>query len=137
MVEQIAVFIENKPGRLQKLTEILGEAGIDLRTLSIADTNDFGILRAITTDNGKAMKALRDAGFTVTANELTAVEVPDKPGGLAAVLRILGDNKIGVEYLYSFAHTNDKKAVILFRAENDKYASEVLKKNGVKLLDGI
>ena len=137
MVEQLAVFIENKPGRLQEITRVLGGAGIDLRTLSIADTNDFGILRAITSDNKKAAKALRDKGFTVTTNNLICVEVPDKPGGLASVLAILDDAQIGVEYLYSFAHTNDKRAVILFRAEDDAKAAGVLKKSGVKLLDSI
>ena len=137
MVEQLAVFIENKPGRLQEITRILGGAGIDLRTLSIADTNDFGILRAITSDNAKAVKVLRDRGFTVTTNNLICVEVPDKPGGLSSVLAVLDNARIGVEYLYSFAHTNDKRAVILFRAEDGSDAADVLKKNGITLLDSI
>ena len=137
MVEQIAVFIENRKGRLQELTKVLGDAKIDLRTMSIADTNDFGILRAVTSDNAAAARVLKEHGFTVTTNKLIGVEVSDKPGGLAAVLKVLDDNGVAVEYLYSFAHTNDKSAVILFRVEDDKYASEVLKKQGVKLLESI
>ena len=137
MVEQIAVFIENKTGRIQELTKILGEAGIDLRTLSIADTSDFGILRAVTSDNAAAVKALRARGFTVTTNKLICVEVPDKPGGLASVLALLDAHGVGIEYLYSFAHTNDKRAVILFRVEDDKRTLEILAKNGVKTVDNI
>ena len=137
MVEQLAVFIENKQGRLQEITKILGGAGIDLCMLTLADTSDFGILRAITSDNKKAVKVLRDKGFTVTTNNLICVEVPDKPGGLASVLALLDANNFGIEYLYSFAHTNDKRAVILFRAEDDSAAAAMLKKNGVTLLDSI
>ncbi len=137
MVEQIAVFIENRKGRLQELTKVLGDAGIDLRTMSIADTNDFGILRAVTSDNAAAARVLKEHGFTVTTNRLIGVEVPDKPGGLAYVLKTLDDNGVDIEYLYSFAHTNDKRAVILFRVGDDKNASEVLKAHGVKLLENI
>ena len=137
MIEQLAVFIENRPGRLQEITRILGDAGIDLRMLTLADTSDFGILRAITCDNDKAAEVLRGKGFTVTTNKLICVEVPDRPGGLAEVLDLLYAGKFCIEYLYSFAHTNDKRAVILFRAEDDSAAAAMLKKNGITLLDSI
>ena len=137
MAEQIAVFLENKTGRLQEITRILGDAGIDLRALSIADTKDFGILRAVTGDNAKAAEILKAKGFTVTLSKIICVEVPDRPGGLAAVLGLLDGNGIGLEYLYSAVHTNDKRAVILFRAADDKSAAELLKKHNVKLLDSI
>ena len=137
MIEQIAVFLENKPGRLQEFTRVLSGAGIDMRALSIADTRDFGIVRVITSDNKKAVAALKTGGFTVTSNSLVCVEAPDRPGGLAAILSLLDQSGTSIEYLYSAAHTNDKRAVILFRTADDKAAAEVLKKHGVKLLDSI
>ena len=137
MVEQIAVFLENKPGRLQDFCKVLYAAGVDMKTLSIADTNDFGIVRVITNDNEKAVKALRDGGFTATVNTLVCVEVPDRPGGLAELLELLDSSGTSIEYLYSAAHTNDKRTVILFRAEDNKSAAELLKKHNVKLLNGI
>jgi len=137
MIEQIAVFMENRQGRLQEFTKVLAGAGISLRTLSIADTSDFGILRVITSDNRKAVKALKENGFTVTSSMLIGVEVCDESGGLASVLAVLDAHNVGIEYIYSFAHTNDNKAVILFRADDDVRASEVLKRNGVKTLDKI
>ncbi len=135
-VDQIAVFIENRKGRLLELTEVLAKNNIDLVTLSVADTNDFGILRAMTRDNKRAVEVLRAAGFTVSSNNLIGVEVPDEPGGLAKVLKCLDNNSIGIEYLYSFAHTNDNKAIILFRVENETKALEALKNAKIKVLEG-
>jgi hypothetical protein len=82
-VEQISVFMENKAGRLAQITRVLGEAGVNILALSLADTADFGILRIIVTDNQKAHDTLKTEGFTVGQNEVLAVEVPDRPGGLA------------------------------------------------------
>ncbi len=135
MVKQMAVFMENRKGRISQLTGVLKANGIDIVTLSIADTKDFGILRCITRDNERAEKLLRDAGFTVTATELIGVEVPDEPGRLNEVLELLDRNNINVEYLYSFARLSDGSGIILFKVENEKLALDILTKNGIKVLD--
>ena len=134
MVKQISVFIENKKGRLYKLTKALGGEGIDLIALSIADTTNFGILRCIVNDPDKALKVLKEAGFTANTTEVLAVEVPDIPGGLASVLEILTSAEISVEYLYSFVRTKSDSALILFRVEEIEKAVEVLKKNNINIL---
>ncbi len=134
MVKQMAVFMENRKGRISQLTGVLKNNGIDLVTLSIADTKDFGILRCITRDNDRAEKLLRDAGFTVTTTELIGVEVPDEPGRLNEVLELLDRSDINVEYLYSFARLKDGSGIILFKVENDKLALDILKENGIKVL---
>src|ERR1700692_1480294 len=101
-VEKISIFIENKSGRLAEVTGILGNAGVNIRALSLADTSDFGILRLIVNDRDKAMTVLKEYDFTVSRTEVVAVEVPDRPGGLAGILQSLDNEKINVEYMYAF-----------------------------------
>jgi hypothetical protein len=101
-VEQISIFLENKPGALAEVTRILGDSGINIRALSLADTKDFGILRLIVNDNDRARQVLDQKGFTVRKTEVVAVEVPDRPGGLADILKSLADAGVNVEYLYAF-----------------------------------
>ncbi len=137
LVNQLSVFIENKPGRVHQLTEVLRSANIDLLTLSIADTKDYGILRCVTSDNDNAIRALKEAGFTVSLTKLIGVEVPDRPGGLSDVLDIFDDSGISIEYLYSFAKTSDKQAVILFRVEDVEGALKILEKKDIKLIDSL
>jgi len=135
-VEQISVFLENKPGALADVTRILGEGGINIRALSLADTKDFGILRLIVNDNEKAKSILVARGFTVRKTEVVAVEVPDHPGGLADILKCLSQSKINVEYLYAFVQQSGANAIIIFRFDETDRAIEVLSKNGVKILEG-
>jgi hypothetical protein len=97
--EQISVFLENKSGRLAEVTDVLARAGINIRTLSLADRADFGILRLIVNDLEKAKQVLKDRGFTVGSTEVLAVEVPDRPGGMAGILDVLRDGSINVEYM--------------------------------------
>jgi len=127
LVNQISVFIENKPGRIHQLAEVLAKNNINLLTLSIADTKDYGILRAITRENDKAIKVLKENGFTVSNNELIGVEVEDKPGGLLSILDVFERANLSIEYLYSYARTSDGNAVILFRVENVDLALKILK----------
>lgn len=134
MVKQISVFIENKKGRLYKLTKVLGSENIDLIALSIADTTNFGILRCIVSQPEKALKVLKDTGFTANTTEVLVLEVPDKPGGLAGVLKILTEADISVEYLYSFVRTKNDSALILFRVEEIEKAIDILTKNNVTIL---
>jgi hypothetical protein len=135
-VEQISVFLENKPGALTEVTRILGEGGINIRALSLADTKDFGILRLIVNDNEKAKSILVARGFTVRKTEVVAVEVPDRPGGLADILKCLSQSKINVEYLYAFVQQTGSNAIIIFRFDETDRAIEVLSKNEVKILEG-
>lgn len=137
LVNQISVFIENKPGRVNHLADVLAKNGIDLLTLSIADTKDYGILRAVTNDNIKAVKILKEEGFMVSSTDLIGVEVEDKPGGLASILKILNETGISIEYLYSYARTPGTSAVILLRVENTEEALKTLKAKGVKLISQI
>ncbi len=134
MIKQISVFVENKKGRLAKITEVLSSAGIDLIALSIADTTNFGIMRGIVNDPDKAVSVLKENGFTASATQVIVVEVPDKTGGLAGVLKLLDEADISIEYLYSFVHTPKENALILFRVEDIENSVKTLEKNGVKLV---
>jgi hypothetical protein len=135
-VEQISVFLENKPGALADVTRILGEAGVNIRALSLADTKDFGIMRLIVNDHEKAKSVLVAKGLTVRKTEVVAVEVPDRPGGLADILKGLSDSGINVEYLYAFVQHSGSNAIIIFRFDETDKAIEALTKNGVKILEG-
>lgn len=133
-VKQISIFLENKSGRLAQVTRVLGENGINIRALSIADTTDFGILRLIVSDPGKAYQVLKEAGFTVSTTDVIAVEVEDNPGGLAGVLKSLDRAGINIEYLYAFLQKASKAALVVFRVERLEEAVKVLQENGTRIL---
>lgn len=135
-VEQISIFIENKSGRLAEITRVLGEAGINIRALSLADTSDFGILRLIVNDVEKAKLVLKDKGFTVSKTEVVAVEVPDQPGGLSNILQVLDREKINVEYMYAFVERCGGNAVIIFRFDETDKAVKALSDNKFNILEG-
>jgi hypothetical protein len=135
-VEQISIFIENKSGRLAEVTRILGEAGINIRALSLADTSDFGILRLIVNDREKAKAVLKENGFTVSKTEVVAVEVPDRPGGLFQILQSLDNAKINVEYMYAFVERCGENAVIIFRFDETEKAIKALELSNFNMLPG-
>ena len=135
MIKQISVFVENKKGRLARISEVLGQSCVDMIALSIADTTNFGIMRCIVSDPDKAIALLKAHDFTASTTEVIVAEVVDKPGGLSYVLELLDKAEISVEYLYSFVRTPNENALILFRVEDIAAATEVLKEGGVKLLD--
>ena len=135
-VEQISIFIENKSGRLAEVSGVLGDAGVNIRALSLADTSDFGILRLIVNDTEKAFKVLREQNFTVSKTEVIGVEVPDSPGGLSSLLQTLDKNNINVEYMYAFVERSGDNAVIIFRFDDVDAAIEVLSKNNIKVIEG-
>ena len=135
-VEQISIFIENKSGRLAEITRILGDAGINIRALSLADTSDFGILRLIVNDVEKAKLVLKDKGFTVSKTEVVAVEVPDRPGGLSAILQTLDAERINVEYMYAFVERCGGNAVIIFRFDETDKAIATLTGKNFNILEG-
>lgn len=133
-IDQISVFMENKKGRLAHLTRTLADNGIDLIALSIADTAEYGIMRAIVSDTAKAQAVLKDAGFMVSTTKVIGVVVPDTPGGLADVLQIFTDGDISIEYLYSFVQSQINHALIMFKVEPCQKAIELLESNGIGLL---
>jgi len=132
-IRQLSVFIENKVGRVKEITDILGRNNVNIRALSLADTSDFGILRMIVDDFSRAIKVLKDHGFIVKESYVVAVEVPDKPGGLAAVLDLLSAHGINVEYMYAFFEKPMDKALLIFRFENPDKAISLLEENGIKV----
>lgn len=134
MAKQISIFLENKEGRLAHVTRILGEAGINIRALSIADTSDFGILRIIVNDPYKTFQVLHEAGFTVSETEVLAVQVPDTPGGLADVLEQLSQENLNIEYLYAVLGSSSNQALIIFKVEDNEKAQQTFEKRGIKFL---
>ena len=135
-VEQISVFIENKSGRLAEVARILGQAGINIRTLSLADTSDFGILRLIVDNAERAKEVLKEKGFTVSKTEVVAVEIPDRPGGLSVLLDVLDAEGINVEYMYAFLERQVENAVMIFRFDETEKAIATLLAKKFNVLRG-
>lgn len=135
MAKQISVFLENKAGRLSHVTRVLGDAGVNIRALSIADTSDFGILRIIVNDPGKAYRILKEAGFTVSETEVVAVQVSDTPGGLATVLEKMAEVNLNIEYLYAFLGTTGNDALVVFKVEDLEKAYSTFREKGIKFIN--
>lgn len=133
-IHQIAVFMENKPGNLQTICRTLADAGINITTLSLADTAQYGILRLLIKDWEKAQKTLTDAGFVVNINQVLAVEVPDAPGGLAALLDAVAQAGANIEYMYAFTHHKGSNAVMVFRFSDPDKAEAALAAKNVNVL---
>lgn len=136
LTKQVSVFLENKSGRLREVCAALGEAGINIRALCVADTSDFGILRLILDDPERALEVLLERGFSVGETHVLAVQVPDQPGGLAGVLEVLAGEEVNVEYMYSLFTRLEGKAVVVFRVPDAQMArlGEVLEQAGVAIM---
>ena len=134
-VEQLSIFLENQTGRLAEVTGILAGAGVNIRALALADTSDFGILRLIVDDNDAAARALKAQGFTVQKTNVVAVEVPDKPGGLHAIVDLLHKGSVNVEYMYAFVRQSGDRAVMIFRFEDTHEAISLLRENRITVID--
>ena len=136
-LQQLSLFLENRSGQLREPCEALARAGIDLLTMSLADTNSFGILRFVVADPAKAKEVLEAQGMVVRMTEVVPVEVENKPGGLARVLAAIDEAGLGVEYMYDFgAACRDGNAAIVFRFVNPDAALDALAKAGVRVLSG-
>ncbi len=133
MIKQVAVFLENREGRVSECCKVLKDAGVNLCSISIADTKEFGILRMLTDDNEKALATLKNAGFLSSIVELVGIEVPDKSGALAQLLIELYEGGVNIEYMYSFAG-KDGHAQIGFKTGTPEKAVALLEKAGAKIL---
>jgi hypothetical protein len=135
LIRQLSIFLENRPGQLLVPCRLLGDAGIDILDLSLADTERFGILRLIVEDWQRAKAVLEAAGQVVKVTELLALEVPDQPGGLARVLQVFEQAGLAVEYLYSFTvRTRGQSAILLARVEDPAGAAQKLEQHRVRLV---
>lgn len=133
-VKQLNVFIENKPGRLEQFTRLLARQHIDLISLSLADSDTFGMLRGLVKDAEEAVRVILEAGYTANVTEVIAVEVPDRAGGLAEVLETLSAGGINIEYLYSFMRNSGGRALIILRTKQMEEAAAELHRSGVRML---
>ena len=136
-IRQISVFLENRTGSLEHLVQILAETGVDMRAMSVADTQEFGILRMIAKNHTKACEALRAEGYLVSENDVTAVEIPDEPGGLARVVSILASNGVNIEYTYAFMTRSHGHACVVFRVDDNDLVADILEKNGIATLSQV
>lgn len=133
-VKQISVFLENTTGSLARLTRLLSKGGVDLIALSIADTEQYGIMRCIVSDTDLGVKIMREAGYVARLTDVVAVSVPDQPGGLAHVLTLLNAADVSVEYLYSFVRNSGSHALVIFRLSDNARGVRVLQEGDITLL---
>ena len=133
-IQQISIFLENRVGKLNQVTNLLAKFGIDIRTIALADTNDFGILRWIVNDTEKALSVLQENNFTAKLTNVVAVKVPDEPGGLATILGKIDEIGVSVEYMYAYTKPVNKEAVMIFRFADDESAIKSLQDKNVEFL---
>ena len=134
-IKQLSVFVENKQGSLHEITDALAKANINLRSMSVADTSNYGIVRIIADDPDKAKALLDDDGHAANVRLVNAFAVPDQPGGLAKVLNMLEGNGVNIEYMYALITTESGKAYSVMRTGNTDETDKILTENGVELLD--
>lgn len=133
-ITQVSVFLENKKGRLYDAARVLGDAHIDIKALTIAESEEFGVLRMVVDKPDEALRVLKENTFVASITDIVAVEVNDQPGGLAGVLKVLNDNDINLEYMYAFVEKNADNAIMVFRFDDSDKAIAVLIKNNVRVL---
>ena len=133
-IKQVSVFLENKPGRLYEMAQHLADSGINLVTLSLADTEQFGILRLIVEDWEKAKRLMEEDGRVVKIVDVVATEIKDEPGGLARVLQVFEEASVNVEYMYAFTRKMEDSAILILRFDNPDFAIEALQKAGVRVI---
>ncbi len=134
-LKQISIFLENAPGRLYEATQALGEAGLNLRSLSISDVSGFGVLRILISDVAKARRVIMEKQLPARVDEVVAAEISDTPGSLAKTLKVLMQNKVNVDYMYALAGTSSGKAVMVFSFSDNDLAIKLLQDNNIKILD--
>ncbi len=133
-VTQISIFLENKMGQLAEVTDWLAKKEVNLQALSIADSQDFGILRIIAKHASNLLSELNQEGYTAIATQVLAVALPHQPGGMAKILSVLSENNVDVEYTYAFPSRNELEAIMIFRVNDNDVAKDALTKAGIKIL---
>ncbi len=133
-ITQISVFLENRRGRLNDVCALLGKNGINIRALTIAETESFGVLRIVVDKPGLAFETLKENDFTANITDVVAVEVSDEPGGLSKVLKVLSDNDVNIEYMYGFVEKFSDNALLVFRFEDTEKAVKTLASSQVKVV---
>jgi hypothetical protein len=134
-IVQISVFLENRKGRLFEVCSLLGKNKINIRALTIAESESFGILRIVVDKPKVAVALLRKNGFTANLTDIAAIEVDDRPGGLGSILKVLNENNVNVEYMYGFVEKFSDKALLVMRFDDLKKAIKILTKNKVRIID--
>ncbi len=137
IIKQLSLFVENRPGSLNEVCRVLKDNNININTLSLADTKEFGILRLLIGEHEKARKVLEEKGFVVKETDVLALPVSDCPGGLAELLEAFDRRNISVEYMYAFPSGKGGKAVMVFRFEDTGKAVEALELEGLKPFDDV
>ena len=133
-IKQLTVFVENKQGELVEITEALSQNGIDIRALSVAETQDFGMLRLIVNDAETAKDVLAEAGYVAKLNDVVGVKIGDAPGKLSVALKVLDERKINMDYLYAFMARTEKHAYVVIRVADNDAAEEALEAAGYHLI---
>ncbi len=133
-LKQLTIFVQNKQGALVDITETLAKHEVNIRALSIADTQDFGILRLIVNDNDTALKTLSDEGYLLRTTDVVGVKIGDAPGKLSKALKVLDENEINVEYLYAFIARTEKHAYVVLRVADNNKAEAALENAGFHLI---
>ena len=133
-ITQISVFLENRKGRLYDVCSLLGAHGVNIRALTIAETESFGVLRIVVDKSDVAIKLLQDNAFVANFTDVVAIEVGDAPGGLAVVLKIFADNDVNIEYMYGFVEKHSDKALLVFRFEDTDFAQQILAANDISVV---
>lgn len=132
-IKQVSVFIENKPGTLFEITNVLSDGGIDMRALCVAESSEFGILRLIVSDSAAASAVLTKAGYVHNLTHVLAIAIPDTTGGMSGIVKILSDAGINIEYAYAFLAPTNGNAYMVFRVENNDQAERILTEKGYTL----
>jgi len=133
-ITQISVFLENRKGRLFEACSLLGKNDVNIRALTIAETESFGVLRIVVDKPDVTVKILKENNFVANVTDVTAVEAGDRPGGLAKVLKVLSDNDVNIEYMYGFMEKFSENALLVFRFEDTALAQKILVENNIKVV---
>ncbi len=133
-LKQLTVFVQNQQGSLVAITDTLAKHNVNIRALSIADTEDFGILRLIVNDTQTALDTLKDEGYLIKTTDVVGVKIGDAPGKLSVALKVLDENHINMEYLYAFMTRTEKHAYVVLRVADNEKAENALEANGFHII---
>jgi hypothetical protein len=137
MVEQLSVFLDNRPGRLAELCNLMGDNGVDIRALQLVEAGEFGLVRMITDNNPKAIELLTKSKMSFRKGDVLGVLMEDKPGTMGLIATLLGNASVNIEYAYAFVTKIEEKAILILKVSDIKKSVDVLKSNKIKILEKI